>query len=232
MANNTYTNKVVLGNETLIDLTSDTATADDVLPGKTFHLSSGAPGTGSAGAVMYDRVQSLTSAQGQQARENIGAGAAVDIGDLTDLDTTDASSLVDAINEVVGDIGDVAGDLSTEVTRATGVEGSLSNLTTTAQGNLVAAINEVHKKALTVIFTTPSFSSLPQTFSDIQVTFGGSITHLTPDLAVTPNDYKLSNTGAMSGTWELDFSVEGYVTIRGTYSGSTGTTLKVWASHS
>lgn len=126
----------------------------------------------------------------------------------------------------------VTGEIAEEVTRAKGVEGSLSNLDTTAQNNLVAAINEVHKKARTVIFTTPSFSSLPQTFSDSQVTFDGSITHLTPDLAVTPNDYKLSNTGAMAGSWELDFSVEGYVTVRGTFSGSTGTTLKVWASHS
>jgi hypothetical protein len=48
---NQYNNKVVLGNETLIDLTGDTVTAADVVAGKTFHLASGAPamGTGSAG---------------------------------------------------------------------------------------------------------------------------------------------------------------------------------------
>lgn len=132
--------------------------------------------------------QSLTTAEKTQARANIGAISEDDVGDLTDLDTTDTSSIVDAINEV-------------------------------------------HRKSRTVIFTTPSFSSLPQTFSDSQVTFDGSVTHLTPDLAVTPNDYKLSNTGAMSGSWELDFSTEGYVTVRGTFSGSSGTTLKVWATH-
>lgn len=43
---NQYTNKVVLGNETLIDLTGDTAVASDVLTGKKFHLKSGAPATG------------------------------------------------------------------------------------------------------------------------------------------------------------------------------------------
>ena len=38
---NQYVNKVVYGNETLIDLTSDTATAADVQSGKYFHLKSG-----------------------------------------------------------------------------------------------------------------------------------------------------------------------------------------------
>ena len=48
---NQYVNKVMLGSETLLDLTGDTATAADVVAGKTFHLASGAPatGTGSAG---------------------------------------------------------------------------------------------------------------------------------------------------------------------------------------
>ena len=39
-------NKVVLGNETLLDLTGDTATAADVASGKTFHLASGVQATG------------------------------------------------------------------------------------------------------------------------------------------------------------------------------------------
>lgn len=47
MANNTYINKVVYGNDTLIDLTADDVTAADVLSGKKFHLPSGAEGTGS-----------------------------------------------------------------------------------------------------------------------------------------------------------------------------------------
>lgn len=44
---NEYVNKVVLGSgETLIDLTGDTADADHVLAGSTFHDKSGAPVTG------------------------------------------------------------------------------------------------------------------------------------------------------------------------------------------
>lgn len=44
---NTYNNKVILGGETLIDLTIDDVTAADVLSGKKFHLPSGEPTTGS-----------------------------------------------------------------------------------------------------------------------------------------------------------------------------------------
>ena len=40
-------NKVIYDGNTLIDLTSDTVTADKVLSGYTFHLKSGATGTGS-----------------------------------------------------------------------------------------------------------------------------------------------------------------------------------------
>lgn len=43
MANNTYVNKVVFGNDTLLDLTSDTVTANDVKSGVTFHDKTGAP---------------------------------------------------------------------------------------------------------------------------------------------------------------------------------------------
>lgn len=43
---NQYVNKVIYGGNTLIDLTSDTVTANDVLKNVTFHLPSGAVGTG------------------------------------------------------------------------------------------------------------------------------------------------------------------------------------------
>lgn len=41
-------NKVILGNETLLDLTGDTATESDVVAGKSFHLSSGVLAVGTA----------------------------------------------------------------------------------------------------------------------------------------------------------------------------------------
>jgi len=46
MANNQYINKVIFGNDTLIDLTSDTITAADLANGVTAHDASGAPITG------------------------------------------------------------------------------------------------------------------------------------------------------------------------------------------
>lgn len=47
MPDQKYINKVIYGGNTLIDLTSDTVTAADVLKNVTFHLPSGAIGTGS-----------------------------------------------------------------------------------------------------------------------------------------------------------------------------------------
>ena len=42
----TYKNKIIFGNEVQIDLTQDTAVANKVLNGYTFHDASGAPVTG------------------------------------------------------------------------------------------------------------------------------------------------------------------------------------------
>ena len=47
MANNQYANKVIYGGQTLIDLTSDTIEASDVINGKTFHAADGSTQTGS-----------------------------------------------------------------------------------------------------------------------------------------------------------------------------------------
>ena len=43
---NQYKNKIIYGNQTLIDLTSDTITADKLLPGYTAHDATGAQITG------------------------------------------------------------------------------------------------------------------------------------------------------------------------------------------
>lgn len=54
-------NKVELGNETLIDLTSDTVTEDDVLEGKTFHSADGEQKTGKVVVAPIDDTLSNTS---------------------------------------------------------------------------------------------------------------------------------------------------------------------------
>lgn len=48
MATNPYVNKVVYGNDTVMDISDTDATTDDVLNGKKFYLGSGAPAVGTA----------------------------------------------------------------------------------------------------------------------------------------------------------------------------------------
>jgi hypothetical protein len=57
MALNTPVNKVVLGNQTLMDLTSDTVTPETLALGTTAHDASGAPivGTASVGGLALEQ---------------------------------------------------------------------------------------------------------------------------------------------------------------------------------
>ena len=97
---NEYTNKVVLSSgETLIDLTSDTVTASDVLSGKTFHLPSGASGTGSC---TYDSDTSsdtataseLLSGKTAHARGALITGSMTNNGGVTGTISTKAGQYV------------------------------------------------------------------------------------------------------------------------------------------
>lgn len=72
------------------------------------------------------------SVKDNQAREIIST-IELNIGDLSDLDTSDKTSLVNAINEI---FNDVSGD-STKI-------GDLTDLHTTSKINIVSAINEVN----------------------------------------------------------------------------------------
>ena len=59
----TYANKIIYGNETLIDLTSDTATEADVASGKTFHLAGGEQAIGAFSASAKTKTASLSSSK-------------------------------------------------------------------------------------------------------------------------------------------------------------------------
>jgi hypothetical protein len=81
-----------------------------------------------------------------------GGGAEVErlseeLGDITDLKTTDKDSTVDAINEVVDNVGD------------------LSDLTTTAKTDLVSAINEASTKGdpASLLYTAQSLTEAQKT---------------------------------------------------------------------
>lgn len=56
----TVANKIIYGNNTLIDLTSDTATASDVRTGVIFHLASGVQTTGIMTTQMSDKSATTT----------------------------------------------------------------------------------------------------------------------------------------------------------------------------
>ena len=60
---NTYINKVIFGNETLIDLTGDDVGRSDVLAGKKFHLPSGESTTGTCNYDAYTSDATATAAE-------------------------------------------------------------------------------------------------------------------------------------------------------------------------
>jgi hypothetical protein len=59
MAENPYVNKVVFGNDTLVDLTEDSVTANTLLEGETAHSASGEPITGTAkqGHIIWNAIK-------------------------------------------------------------------------------------------------------------------------------------------------------------------------------
>ncbi len=68
---NEKVNKVVLGNETLIDITDTTATADKVLNGYDFYSSDGVKRTGTAGASVTGTVLTIPSGMGSVSNSNL-----------------------------------------------------------------------------------------------------------------------------------------------------------------
>ena len=109
--------------------------------------------------------------------------------------------------------------------------GDLADLETTATSDLVSAINEVNAetdiidKLNAVIVTTPEFSTLPQTFTDAQLTFENG-DHITPDLVANRYDFELGDETAKNSEWTVSTDVEGQITISGEISKPT--TLKIW----
>lgn len=65
MASNPYVNKVVYGDDTLIDLTEDTVTPNDVLLGVTFHNAAGASQVGAV--ITHDVIDNLNSTSSSDA---------------------------------------------------------------------------------------------------------------------------------------------------------------------
>ena len=90
-----------------------------------------------AGHVKFDSVQSLSSEQQKQARENIGAASSVDVGtvasnvgSLSALDTSDKTSIVAALNEVKRTSDAAKTEASSSVTTANSAQQAVTALST------------------------------------------------------------------------------------------------------
>ena len=90
-----------------------------------------------AGHVKFDSVQSLSSEQQKQARENIGAASSVDVGtvasnvgSLSALDTGDKTSIVAALNEVKRTSEAAKTEASSSVTTANSAQQAVTALST------------------------------------------------------------------------------------------------------
>ena len=90
-------------------------------------------------------VADVITAIGNEATARINAdnALAADIGTLANLTTTDKSNLVNAINEVDGDLAQEVTDRTNADNAIINDVGTLANLTTSDKSNLVNAINEV-----------------------------------------------------------------------------------------
>ena len=91
-------------------------------------------------------VADVITAIGNEATARINAdnALAADIGTLANLTTTDKSNLVNAINEVDGDLAQEVTDRTNADNAIINDVGTLANLTTTDKSTLVGAINEVN----------------------------------------------------------------------------------------
>lgn len=113
-----------------------------------------------SGFVKFNAEQSLTEAQKTLARTNISASSLADltalsgrVGVLTDLDTTDKTSIVAGINEALSKANGAQSTATSALNVAnqnTESIGALNGLGTTAKTTLVAAINEVSTKVTTL----------------------------------------------------------------------------------
>lgn len=235
-------NKVIYGNDTLIDLTSDTVEAGNLLSGETAHDRSGAQITGTAtadtlDAVAYTAQTGRTANEKATARSNIGAMAA----DATPVPAAHASTHAANGSDPItpASIGAMAaGATPTPAAHhATHEAGGSDEITlptaSTSGAGIVQLYNGVDSDSTTMAATpaavkaaynhgggssmlmveASSISALPQTINNSDITANMVVVHS-----------ELSDPFAQAGDWTVT-TAAGSVTISGAISGTTNIRL-------
>lgn len=163
--------------------------------------------------VTYTLVEQIA---GKANTNDLGTAAAKN---STNAVTQDSTDLVES-GAVYDEIDSLNEALANQV-------GDLTDLDTTVKTDLVSAINECVveiKESGIVKVTTPSFSSLPQTFTAIGID---------GDHELAVDGFALvSPSSAMGNDWNITTAVDsgtgnGQITISGTFVGSTACTVKM-----
>lgn len=242
-------NKVVYDNNTLIDLTNDTVTPQTLASGTTAHAADGSVITGVAPttAVLYT-AQTLSSAQQQQARDNIGIDvvSAHHSWSGTTLTITSASGTSSA--DLKGEKGDTG---STGATGATGQRGTGILKITTAPSSYTTAtggFTPTYRVSLSTVKTQSkvnevlvgdviqySYYQYPVGYVDSSYVYTGSRNSIRGATGAAGSDgaagadgtsvtvSSVSESTADGGSNVVTFSDGNTVTIKNGSKGSTGT---------
>lgn len=210
MAENPYVNKVVYGNDTLIDISDTTATSSDVLNGKYFYAASGAKLQGSATIPVTDVTVNGTSV--------VSNGiAAIDLPVFTGTDGTAA-----------GTTGLVPAPATTDATKYLMADGTwgfaMTGMVIARYG--VSTYNEVldaYQKGW-IIYTRASSNSNPASGNQLRLAFLAYVNNMT-----TPTEFEFqyyrsvsSHTDSQQGdqvyVYKLNKNSGWSVTVREAYT--------------
>ena len=225
---NQYKNKVIYGNQTLMDITDTTATENDVLEGEIFYSANGAKSTGTLGDATTT-THGLMSATDKTKLDGVETGAQVNPGNATTstaglMSAADKTKLDGIATGATANVGTITGikmngaskgtsgvvDLGTVITAHQDISGKADKSSTVSN----VAYDSTNKKITKTINGTTSdivtaatlktAMSLGNVENKSSATIRGEITNsnVTTALGFTPMDASLK--GVNNGVAELD----------------------------
>lgn len=157
-------NKVIYDGNTLIDLTSDTVTADKVLSGYTFHLKSGATGTGSC-TFNVNATDATASASEILATKTAYVGSAKVTGTMPNRGAVTGSITTKAQEYTIqSGYHDGSGKVSIDATEQAKLipTNIRENVTILGVEGTMSGSEDVHAQALTVTSSATTQTVLPE----------------------------------------------------------------------